>query len=93
MKLNFTRTNGPVDEAIDRLIDLADDISNPLLLTDLDEIRGTIRLGRCNNILLLLGCEYLHDVKHINAKFFTGFGVLCVPLRQEFKFLVRFAVA
>ncbi len=29
MKLHFTRTNGPVDEAIDKLIELSDDIRRP----------------------------------------------------------------
>jgi hypothetical protein len=29
MKLRFTRTNGPLDESIDRLIEQAEDIGRP----------------------------------------------------------------
>jgi uncharacterized protein (TIGR00730 family) len=44
MKLNFTRTNGPVDEAIDRVIDLSGDIRNPLFVREM--ILAALKAGQ-----------------------------------------------
>ncbi len=35
MELHFTRTNGPVDEAIDKLTDMVGDISNPGIIREM----------------------------------------------------------
>lgn len=53
MELHFTRTNGPADEAIDSLMDLAGDIHHPDLVREMilaalkagqeDEIRGDLK--------------------------------------------------
>jgi hypothetical protein len=44
MKLNFTRTNGPVDEEIDRLIALSGEISNPLFVQEM--ILAALKAGQ-----------------------------------------------
>jgi uncharacterized protein (TIGR00730 family) len=35
MELHFTRTNGPVDDAIDKLIDMVGDLSNPEIIREM----------------------------------------------------------
>ncbi len=44
MKLHFTRTNGPVDEAIDRLMELAEDIHSPELVREM--ILAALKAGQ-----------------------------------------------
>ena len=44
MKLHFTRTNGPVDEAIDQLLNLADGIRRPEYIREM--ILAALKAGQ-----------------------------------------------
>jgi hypothetical protein len=47
MELHFTKTNGPVDEAIDRLFDLAGDVHHPAIVRDI--ILAALKAGQENS--------------------------------------------
>ena len=44
MKLHFTRTNGPVDEAIDQLMDLVGGIDHPEIVREM--ILAALKAGQ-----------------------------------------------